>query len=215
MGVLVWTDREDAANPDAILFIGMVACSMQSGPRPAGQTFVVWEPEPAAEALSLDTCVGKRLSLARGLFERPGGKVRAPLHMQFVGPLDHYLEHDMAMHIFDAFDGFAVVDKLEFRRLVYRDVTLAQVEISGWDATFASQQVRAPDLAVPVAPPLPGQGGVAGVDFMSLLDIPSARRHSAAGGRRRSADGGPLAAGGSQVAISNFEFETYITLHTV
>ena len=189
MGVLVWKDREAAAGPDAILFIGMVACSMQSGPRPAGQTFVVWEPEPAAEALSLDTCVGKRLSLARGLFERPGGKVRAPLHMQFVGPLDHYLEHEMAMHIFDAFDGFAVVDKLEFRRLVYRDVTLAQVEISGWDATFASQQVRAPDLAVPVAPPLPGQGGVAGVDFMSLLDIPSARRPSAAGGRRRSADG--------------------------
>ena len=175
---------------------------MRSGPHLAGQTFVEWKPEPAVE-VSLDNCVGKRLSLARGSFERPGGKVRAPLHMQSSGPLDHYLEHEMAMHIFDAFDGFAVVDKLEFRRLVYRDVTLSQVEISGWDATFASQEVRAPDFADPVAPPRAPD--FAGVDFMSLLDMPSARRPSAAGGRRRPADGGPRAAGGSQVAISNSE----------
>ena len=178
LGLFLHHDRDAA--PDKVIFASLPAVSARAAHHPATQTFASWTPSSVCATRA--ECVGVRLTLDCGEFERPGKKVRSPVDQQCCGPASMMTEHEIVKMISTCFvppgeieiSALPSVDQVIAHKMVYRDVSLSEVVITGWDDAFDVAPVQAITVLQPAAKRPKPEPAADGLDFLSLLKQPRA-----------------------------------------
>ena len=155
--------------------MSMPVATKRAGLQQAAETFIKWT------SWDGDHGVGSQLVLDFMDFVIPGKDLASPLDVQSEGALVHMTEHELAKLIMGVFDNgtnhggdIVTVDKVVVNRIVYKDISLDRVEITGWDEDF--MHVVLAGMQGPLVhehdagPGDPRLGAADGPDFLSLLD---------------------------------------------